>query len=109
MDDFVKVAKTSDLAEDETMLVEVGDERIVLSNIGGMLYAIGEVCTHVEGPLSDGVVEDGKVECPWHRSWFDLRTGEATSPPADEAVPRYGVRIEGDEVLVGPVQDDTGS
>ena len=35
MDDFVKVAKTSDLAEDETMLVEVGDERIVLSNIGG--------------------------------------------------------------------------
>ena len=102
MDDFVTVAKTSDLAEDETMLVEVGDERIVLSNIGGMYYAIGEVCTHAEGPLSEGAVEEGEVECPWHGSRFDLRTGEATSPPADEAVPRYGVRIEGDEVLVGP-------
>ena len=105
MDDFVKVAKTSDLAEDDTMLVEVGDERIVLSNIGGSFYAIGEVCTHAEGPLSEGDVEEGEIECPWHGSRFDLRTGEATSPPADEAVPRYGVRIEGDDVLVGPATD----
>ena len=44
MDDFVRVAKMSDLAEDEIMLVEVGDERIVLSNIGGNFFAIGEVC-----------------------------------------------------------------
>ena len=102
MDDFVKVAKTSDLADDETMLVEVEAERIVLSNIGGSFYAIGEVCTHAEGPLSEGDVEDGAVECPWHGSRFDLRTGEATSPPAGEAVPRYGVRIEGDDILVGP-------
>ena len=102
MDDFVKVAKTSDLADDDIMLVEVGDERIVLSNIGGSFYAIGDVCTHADGPLSEGDVEGGEVECPWHGSRFDLRTGEATSPPADEAVPRYGVRIEGDDGLVGP-------
>ena len=102
MDDFIRVAKTSDLAENETMLVEVGDERIVLSNIEGSFYAIGEVCTHAEGPLSEGDVEEGEVECPWHGSRFDLKTGEATSPPADEAVTRYGVRIEGEDVLVGP-------
>ncbi len=102
MDDFVKVAKTSDLAEDEIMLVEVGDERIVLSNIEGSFYAIGEVCTHAEGPLSEEDVEEGEVECPWHGSRFDLKTGEATSPPAGEAVTRYGVRIEGEDVLVGP-------
>jgi nitrite reductase/ring-hydroxylating ferredoxin subunit len=105
MDDFIKVAKTSDLAEDETMMVEVGEKRIVLSNIGGKFYAIGEVCPHAEGPLSEGLVEDGEVECPWHGSRFDLRTGEATSPPADEAVPKYGVRVEGDEVLVGPASE----
>ena len=102
MYEFIRVAKTSDLAENETMLVEVGDERIVLSNIEGSFYAIGEVCTHAEGPLSEGEVEEGEVECPWHGSRFDLKTGEATSPPADEAVLRYGVRIEGDDVLVGP-------
>ncbi len=48
MDDFINVAKTSDLAEDETMMVEVGDKRIVLSNIGGRFYAIGQVCPHAE-------------------------------------------------------------
>ena len=63
MDDFVRVAKTSDLAENEIMLVEVGDARIVLSNIEGSFYAIGEVCTHAEGPLSEGDVEEGEVEC----------------------------------------------
>ena len=103
MDEFVSVAKTSDLPEGKIMLVEVGDERILLSNIGGSFYAIGEVCPHAEGPLSDGVVEEGEVECPWHGSRFDLKTGEVTASPADEAVLRYAVRIEEDDVLVGPV------
>ena len=57
---------------------------------------------HAEGPLSEGDVEEGEVECLWHGSRFDLKTGEATSPPAGEAVTRYGVRIEGYDVLVGP-------
>ncbi len=102
MDDFVGVAKTSDLSDGEIMLVEVGDERIALSRIDGSFYAIGEVCPHAEGPLSEGIVDDEEVECPWHGSRFNLKTGEVTSPPAGEAVARYTVRLEGDDVLVGP-------
>lgn len=102
MDDFVTVAKTCDLSEGEVMLVVVGDERIALSNIGGSFYAIGEVCTHAEGPLSEGIVEDEEVECPWHGSRFNLKTGEATAAPADEAVLRYAVRVEDNDILVGP-------
>ena len=102
MDDFVKVAKIADLSEEEIMLVEVGEERIVLSKIDGSFYAIGEVCPHADGPLSEGIVEEGEIECPWHGSRFNLKTGEATAPPADEAVTRYAVRIDGEDVLVGP-------
>ncbi len=102
MDDFVSVAKTSDLSDGEIMLVEVGDERIALSRIDGSFYAIGEVCPHAEGPLSEGAVDDEEVECPWHGSRFNLKTGEVTSPPAGEPVARYAVRLEGDDVLVGP-------
>ena len=102
MDDFVKVAKTSDLADGEIMLAEVGDERILLSNVEAQFYAIGEVCTHAEGPLSEGYVEEGEVECPWHGSKFSLKTGENTNPPAAEPVTRYGVRVDGDDILVGP-------
>ena len=102
MDDFVSVAKTSDLSDGEIMLVEVDDERIALSRIDGSFYAIAEVCPHAEGPLSEGAVDDEQVECPWHGSRFNLKTGEVTSPPAGEAVARYAVRLEGDDVLVGP-------
>ena len=102
MDDFVSVAKTTDLSDGEIMLVEVGDERIALSRIDGSFYAIGEVCPHAEGPLSEGIVDDDQVECPWHGSRFNVKTGEVTSPPAGEAVARYAVRLEGDDVLVGP-------
>ena len=54
MDDFLSVAKTSDLSDGEIMLVEVGDERVALSRIDGSFYAIGDVCPHAEGPLSEG-------------------------------------------------------
>ena len=101
MENFTRVAGTSDLADGEIMLVEVDDDRILLSNVEGEFYAIGEVCSHAEGPLSDGLVDGDEVECPWHASRFNLRTGESTSPPADEPVARYQVKIEGDDILVG--------
>ena len=81
MEDFVKVGQTSDLSNGEIMLVEVGDERILLSNINGEYYAIDEVCPHAEGPLSEGYVEGEEVECPFHGSMFNLKTGENTGPP----------------------------
>lgn len=102
MNDFVKVGKISDVSEGQMMLVESEGERILLSNVDGEFYAIGEVCTHVGGPLSEGTVEKDEVECPWHGSRFNLKTGENTDPPADEPVARYAVRIEGDDILVGP-------
>ena len=102
MEDFTKVASTSDLPEGGIMLVEVGDERILLSNVDGDFYAIGEVCTHAEGSLSDGYVEGQEVECPLHGSLFNLKTGENTGPPATEPVASYAVRVDGDDILVGP-------
>ena len=102
MEQFVRVASTSDLSPGEIMLVEVGDERILLSNVGGSFYAIGEVCSHAGFPLSEGVVEEGEVECPLHGSRFNLVTGEPSSPPAVEGVTKYLVRLEGNDILVGP-------
>ncbi len=102
MDDFVKVAKTSDLPEGELMLVEVGVEKVLLSNIEGSFYAIDEICSHADGPLSEGSVEGDEIECPWHGSLFNLKTGENTGPPAADSQKRYVTRVEGDDILVGP-------
>ncbi|MCH7746029.1 MAG: non-heme iron oxygenase ferredoxin subunit [Chloroflexi bacterium] len=102
MENFVKVASASDLPVGEIMVVDIGDERILLSNIEGEFYAINEACSHARGPLADGPVDGAEVECPWHGSRFSLKTGEATNSPAVKSVPCYAVRVDGDDVLVGP-------
>ena len=102
MEDFVKVAVTTDLPPGELMLVEVEDERIALANVGGQYYAVTDECTHSGCPLSEGEMEGELLQCSCHGSQFDVRTGEVVSPPADEPLTRYAVRIEGDDILVGP-------
>lgn len=52
------------------------------------------------GHLDEGTLEGFEVECPWHGSKFDIKTGEPTKPPAARAVPKYEVKIDGDNILV---------
>jgi len=102
LEGFVKVAVTTDLPSGDLMLVEVEDERIVLANVDGQYYALADACTHADCPLSDGELDGDSLECPCHGSQFDVKTGAVVSPPANEPLTRYAVRIEGDDILVGP-------
>ena len=101
---FVKVATLGDIAPGEMQTVEVGSEYILVARIGDEYFALDGFCTHAEGFLSEGyLLEDYcEVECPIHEGAFDLRTGAVTNPPAEEPVVAYEVRIEGDDILVGP-------
>jgi len=56
---------------------------VVLSMVNGKVYAIDAVCSHEGGPLEEGTLEGYEVECPWHGSKFDVRTGELRNPPAE--------------------------
>jgi 3-phenylpropionate/trans-cinnamate dioxygenase ferredoxin component len=97
---FVKVARKSELPENDGTYVEVEGKGIALFNLGGEIYALDNACTHVGGPLSQGRVEEGEVECPWHGSRFDIRTGEVRMFPAREDVATYEVRVTGNDVDV---------
>ena len=102
MEGFVEAAKVGELAPGAMKLVEVADERVVLINVDGNLYAISDVCTHSECPLSEGSLEGNVLECDCHGSQFNVMTGEVEAGPAIEPVPTYAVTIDGDNVLVGP-------
>jgi ferredoxin-NADP reductase/nitrite reductase/ring-hydroxylating ferredoxin subunit len=99
-DDFVKVAETKDIQTSQMKEVQIDGEDVCIANVDGKYYAIGNVCTHEGGPLADGVLEGYEVECPWHQSKFDVRTGEVTSPPASESEPIYEIKVDGNSVLV---------
>jgi len=99
--DFVKVAETKDIQPSNMQAVDLeGEERICIVNVEGKYYAIGNVCTHLGGPLNEGTLEGYDVECPWHGSKFDVRTGKPTRPPARQSVPTYVVKIEDNNLLV---------
>jgi nitrite reductase/ring-hydroxylating ferredoxin subunit len=97
---FVKVAETKDIQPSNLKAVDVAGERVCIVNIEGKYYALGNVCTHVGGPLDEGTLEGYEVECPWHGSKFDVRTGEPTKPPARRPVPTYEVKIQDNNILV---------
>jgi glycine betaine catabolism B len=99
-EDFVKVAKTEDIQVSQMMAVEVNDERICLANVNGKYYAIGNVCTHMGGPLAEGKLEDYIVQCPWHGSRFDIRSGKVVRPPAMKPEPTYEVKVENNDILI---------
>ena len=80
--------------------VEFGDEPVCLVHTEGEVYAIRDVCSHADIPLSEGDVEGTTVECWLHGSRFDLRSGKPTGLPATVPVPVYETKIEGDDVLV---------
>ena len=105
MTQYVRACALTDLTDNEALGVEVKGEPVAVVRTGGEVFAIRDVCSHAEVPLSEGEVYDHTIECWLHGSCFDLRTGEPTGLPATEPVPVYPVKIEGDDVLVAIEQE----
>jgi len=99
--EYFEVAPASDLPNGERLFVDIGDNPIVLFNIAGEFFAIGDVCTHDDGPLGDGDLEGHNVVCPRHGAEFDVRTGKVVSMPAVVDIPAYPVRIVDGMIEVG--------
>ena len=99
---FVKVADLGELSPGGMKYVEVGDNQVLLANVEGTIYACDNVCTHAFAPLAEGDLDGEQVECPLHGSVFNVTTGEVIDPPADEGLRVFQVRIEGNDILVGP-------
>jgi len=99
--DFIQISSLAELLSGERIFVEVDDKKIVIFNIGGNIYAIGDVCSHDDGPLGDGEVDGLNVICPRHGARFDIRTGQALLLPAVEDIPAYPTRIVDGMIEIG--------
>jgi nitrite reductase (NADH) small subunit len=96
---FTKIASEFDLpGVNEAKELPCGDKLVCVANVNGEIHAMENTCLHRGGPLGAGVIEQGKVICPWHGWAWDPKTGEAQAPGAKVAV--YPVKIEGGDVLI---------
>ena len=100
MADFVKVARTDEIAPGQARLIDVKGKQIALFNIDGEFLAIDNMCTHEEASLAEGEISGYEVTCPLHGAKFDIRTGEVLGPPAYDDVVRYSVRVTGTDIEI---------
>lgn len=92
--------KLSDLQENTPVKVELNGKDLCVVRQGDEVFAIDDICSHAEASLSEGEVTPGKIECWLHGAEFDLRSGEALTPPAIAPVATYSVTIEGESVKI---------
>ena len=105
MSEFQRACSLSDLPDESALGVELGGVPVCVVRTGAEVFALRDVCSHEEVPLSEGEIYDHTVECWLHGSCFDLRTGKPTGPPATKPVATYPVKIDGDDVLVALPSD----
>lgn len=101
MTQFFTVAQTSEIGPGQREVFDVNETYVAVFNVGGVYYAIEDLCTHDDGPLVEGDVDGFEIECPRHGARFDIRTGQVTRMPAVTPVRWFPVRVEGDAVQVG--------
>ncbi len=92
--------KVSELAEGGISGVDLKGTHVLVSKIGGEVYAVSGTCTHEETDLALGFVLEDRVVCPLHLSQFDLKTGQVMNPPAERPLQHFNVKIEGDTIFV---------
>ena len=80
--------------------LEKAGRTICVTRVGDEVFAIDDTCSHSDASLSEGEVTDFKIECWLHGAEFDLRTGEALTPPAVAPIKVYPVIVDGDSVTV---------
>ena len=96
--------------EDEDVeQIRVGDLAIAVYRAKGQYYATQDLCTHERAYLSDGVVVDCIVECPYHQGRFDIRTGKALGAPVIEPLAIFPVKIVDGRLYVRVSKEQAGA
>jgi 3-phenylpropionate/trans-cinnamate dioxygenase ferredoxin subunit len=90
----------SQLTDGKPVTVDVNGEKVCVARVGDEVFAVSDTCTHSEASLSEGEISNYKIECWLHGAEFDLRTGEAITPPATEKLRTFSVMRNGDKVEI---------
>ena len=98
--EIISVCPLAELPPGAKRIVEWEDLEIGIFNCAGEIFAIEDRCSHDNGTLAEGELDEAActVECPRHGSLFDLRTGAPRTLPAYVAVDTFPVLVEDDIV-----------
>ncbi|MGD9830599.1 MAG: non-heme iron oxygenase ferredoxin subunit [Hyphomicrobiaceae bacterium] len=92
--------KASDFEDEDVEQMIVGNLAVAIYRVEGAFYATQDVCTHEHAYLSDGVVVDCVVECPFHQGRFDIKSGKALGAPVIHALKTFPVEVVDGRIYV---------
>ncbi len=95
----IEIAYTKDIAPGNMVGVEKNGKAVLIANVNGTYYAIGNICTHMGCNLSKGILTEDKVQCACHGSVFNVKTGAVEKGPTEIPEPSYRLRVDGDRIL----------
>ena len=102
MAELKKIGMLSDFEIGTIQALDVLDERVLVANVNGEIFAISDNCPHADLPMfEDGILLEGcEVECPWHGSRFNLEDGKCLQGPSTEDIDSYHVTLDGNDVYL---------
>jgi nitrite reductase/ring-hydroxylating ferredoxin subunit/uncharacterized membrane protein len=98
--DPVQVALKDELKINQMKLVHFGDKRIVIGRTEEGYVAFDDRCTHRGGSLAGGAMMCGTVQCPWHGSQFDTKTGAVKAGPSNTPINTYKITEVDGKILL---------
>lgn len=100
MEDYVPVAKVSDIKTGRLKTVNFKGEDVTIANVGEKYYAIGAICNHAGWDLAEGELEGESIICAGHGAKWNLKTGEAKFDEPLDPEPLYDVKVENDSIYI---------
>jgi nitrite reductase/ring-hydroxylating ferredoxin subunit len=97
---YIRIASLDEVPSGTMKSYSVEGKNILIANLNGRYYAIGNKCTHAGGDLSKGRLEGNVVKCPRHGSQFDLTNGKRIAGPAKTDEPVYEIKVEGNNLNI---------
>jgi 3-phenylpropionate/trans-cinnamate dioxygenase ferredoxin subunit len=101
----VRLCALAELSDSSAVRVELAQTDIAVMRVGEELFALEDLCSHADFPLSEGEIEGCTIECALHGSRFDLRTGKPLGPPATQAVKTFPVTVLDGDVYIDMEND----
>ena len=97
---WILVGTTDNVEVEDIIRFDHNDKTVCVYKLEDGFYATDGICTHEDVHLEDGLVMDNEIECPMHQGVFDIKTGEAISPPACDDLKTYPVKVEDNNIYI---------
>ena len=97
---MIKVAELDELKPGAIKRITSNGEALLLCNVAGEHYAVKDLCTHEDFPLSYGCLKGYDIECSLHGARFDVRTGSPTAEPGEDAIKTYPIILHENAIYI---------